>query len=286
MWKWLGVLITLASFYFISIKIQHYIQLNDLAFLYKTSILIFTVLLVTCYAVGSILLAQAWRYLLLAEGQALSLKGAVSIYGRSQIAKYLPGNIFHFAGRQLLGKLYGIPQNVLLKSTLWEIGLQASGGAIVGILCLVASIHNMLSVILMVGIGLILVILRPILADMISYYRVRSAKFYILFHILGGFIFFMVLHTAGAIHEQQFHVLGIFGAYALAWLAGFVIPGAPGGLGVREAMLYTILSPWLPPQPLLIGITMSRLVTICGDVFFYLLSAMIHRNISADPAHI
>ena len=37
-------------------------------------------------------------------------------------------------------------------------------------------------------------------------------------------------------------VLTIGLAYLIAWLAGFVVPGAPGGLGVRESMLVLLLS--------------------------------------------
>ena len=61
------------------------------------------------------------------------------------------------------------------------------------------------------------------------------------------------------------------GAYSLAWLAGFVIPGAPGGLGVREFVLYALISPWVDDKVLLMAIASSRIVTTLGDVVFYIM---------------
>ena len=40
---------------------------------------------------------------------------------------------------------------------------------------------------------------------------------------------------------SQFALLS--GIFAIAWVAGFITPGAPGGLGVREAILVTVLTP-------------------------------------------
>ena len=43
-----------------------------------------------------------------------------AVYGRTQIAKYLPGNCFHFAGRQLLGRRLGHGQRRLALASLIE----------------------------------------------------------------------------------------------------------------------------------------------------------------------
>ena len=59
------------------------------------------------YGVAGFLLSAAWREILAAErppGPALAYH---AVYGRTQIAKYLPGNCFHFVGRQVLGRALG-----------------------------------------------------------------------------------------------------------------------------------------------------------------------------------
>jgi hypothetical protein len=54
-------------------------------------------------------------------------------------------------------------------------------------------------------------------------------------------------------------------AFALAWTAGLVVPGAPGGLGVFEAVLLLRLSSELP-QPSLLAVALSyRLIVTLAD---------------------
>ena len=62
-------------------------------------------------------------------------------------------------------------------------------------------------------------------------------------------------------------------AFALAWTAGLVVPGAPGGLGVFEAVLLLRLSGVVADAPLLAVALSYRLVTTVAD----LLAAMVVR---------
>ncbi|MCL2192613.1 MAG: lysylphosphatidylglycerol synthase domain-containing protein [Treponema sp.] len=61
----------------------------------------------------------------------------------------------------------------------------------------------------------------------------------------------------------------IIGLYLLAWLAGFMTPGAGGGMGVREFVLYMFLGSYLDAGIVLSSAVMHRLITIMGDVFAY-----------------
>jgi len=74
------------------------------------------------FGCASYLLAVAWRNLLAHLGARISLPQAIHIYGISQLAKYLPGNIFHFAGRQALGVAAGLAGWAVALSALWEVG--------------------------------------------------------------------------------------------------------------------------------------------------------------------
>ena len=67
-------------------------------------------------------------------------------------------------------------------------------------------------------------------------------------------------------------ILGMTGAWSASWLAGYVAPGPPGGLGVREATLIFALSGWMG-QPESIALSMAmRLASIAGDVTLWLVS--------------
>ena len=54
--------------------------------------------------------------------------------------------------------------------------------------------------------------------------------------------------------------------FALAWTAGLVVPGAPGGLGVFEAVLLLRLGVALPEPPLLAVALSYRLVVTLADL--------------------
>ena len=62
----------------------------------------------------------------------------------------------------------------------------------------------------------------------------------------------------------------IVGAYLIAWLAGLLTPGAPAGVGVREVVLYALLHSMVSQVDLITAIVIGRIVTVSGDVVFYL----------------
>ena len=64
------------------------------------------------YAVLTLPLAAAWA-ILLARAPGANFVSAVEVFGRFQIAKYIPGNVFHLVGRQLLGVTKGWPQGAV-----------------------------------------------------------------------------------------------------------------------------------------------------------------------------
>ena len=90
------------------------------------------------------------------------------------------------------------------------------------------------------------------------------------FHALAGSLFGLgaLLLSPNDYSTARF-VAAAF-AYVIAWLAGFLVPGSPAGLGVREVVLLYLLSGHYPESTLLILILASRIVTTFGDVLFYL----------------
>jgi uncharacterized membrane protein YbhN (UPF0104 family) len=58
-------------------------------------------------------------------------------------------------------------------------------------------------------------------------------------------------------------------AQAAAWTAGFLTPGAPGGLGVREAVLVALLVGPLGEGSALAVALAWRVATLGGEVIFF-----------------
>lgn len=67
-------------------------------------------------------------------------------------------------------------------------------------------------------------------------------------------------------------------AYIISWVLGFVVPGAPGGIGVREFVLTLLLGKTVGAELILTLSIMHRLTTIIGDFMAYLILLLIKEK--------
>ena len=72
--------------------------------------------------------------------------------------------------------------------------------------------------------------------------------------------------------------LGAIGAFALAWVVGFLVVLAPAGAGVREAVLVLALSPVLPAAAALLVALVSRLLLTTIDLVLAGLAGGLERR--------
>jgi uncharacterized membrane protein YbhN (UPF0104 family) len=63
-------------------------------------------------------------------------------------------------------------------------------------------------------------------------------------------------------------------------LAGLITPGAPAGVGIREFVLYAILHPFVNEADLLAAIIFGRIITVVGDILFYILALVISVRVT------
>ncbi|MES9970924.1 MAG: hypothetical protein ABW092_12895, partial [Candidatus Thiodiazotropha sp.] len=95
--------------------------------------------------------------------------------------------------------------------------------------------------------------------------------YYGLFFLVSG-IALAVIGVYGGGLTQDSDYLVVLSAFAIAWSVGFLTPGAPSGIGIREAILILLLSPLAGEANALILALLFRLVTIAGDTLFYFIS--------------
>ncbi|MES2537749.1 MAG: hypothetical protein V4632_17960 [Pseudomonadota bacterium] len=272
---WVGSGLALMGMMFVAFRLHAYWL--DLDFSRLTpSIWWSVVVLAVLYGVTNLLLALAWWHLLTHLGAVVTRLWSVKVYGISQLAKYVPGNIFHLAGRQALGMAASISAGVLAKSTLWELGLIAVAGALSGWLILpllLPAFPEVVGIFLLLGsAGLIVLLLQR----MAGRQTALAFLWQMLFLVLSGGIFVALLDVfAGSTAFSIQLWLTIGGAYIAAWLAGLVTPGAPAGVGIREMILLLLLKGVVPEADLLIAILLGRLVTVAGDLLFFVSASFI-----------
>ena len=210
-----------------------------------------------------------WRDLLAANGQRPGLRWSVSTYGLSQLAKYIPGNVFaHFVGRQALGAADGLPHGVLGRSSLYELLSLAAAGAIVGLWAL-PLIDGRLGWLATPHGGAAVVVLGLLAARVTVGARMaRVFGAHLLVLLSGAVVFLWLLSLLGALPDPAAW-LPFCGAYTIAWLAGFATPGAPAGLGVRELVLLFLLRGDVQDEELLLAVTLARVISVLGDTLFF-----------------
>lgn len=230
--------------------------------------------LILIYCLANTLLALAWLHLMTFLGEFIDLSWAVQIYGRSQLARYIPGNVFHLAGRQALGMANGLPGWALAKSAVWEIGMIIVAGIPFSVLALPLYWTGLsiwlalfLFFVLFGGMALFLRRWSPFLA--------YAFVFQGLFLVVSGCVFAGILSVITPDTMTLSWLPTFCGAYVAAWLVGFVTPGAPAGAGIRELVLLFLLSDHVAEATLLLAVVIGRMVTIFGDLLFFVIVTFI-----------
>ena len=264
-----GSALGIAGIFFVIARLYRY---ADQVNLHRFSALdwLLLALLACVYGGANLLMAVAWKRLLAFLGISTTRRWAIWAYGISQLAKYVPGNVFQFAGRQAIGMAAGIAGQPLLKSTLYELAMVAVAGALFAVL-ISPLLWNAVPVwAALACFGCLLVGVEWGLKRYLSSHLAAVWLLHALFLTISGMVFWAVLWMVSPAHHLPASATIICGAYVLAWLSGLVTPGAPAGVGVREAVLLFLLSKLIAPGDLVLAVVIGRMVTVVGDFMFFL----------------
>lgn len=230
----------------------------------------FTLLfLALIYGLASTMLARAWYSLLEIVDVRPTWIWALKAYGVSQLAKYIPGNIFHLAGRQALGQAAGFPGKALAKSALYELALVATTGMVFVALTIPLFIPKLSTSIGIIAFLLLFAIVFHLIRYWFGSFASNALVWESLFFMLSGMVFVVTLYmiSPGTVDFEL--VPSLCGAYVVAWLLGFLTPGVPAGIGIRELVLTFLLRNIVPEVDLLLAVVLGRLITMVGDLVFF-----------------
>lgn len=221
------------------------------------------------YCISNAFLARAWWHILRFKHIEAPWGTALQIYGLSQLGKYIPGNFLHLAGRQSLGLTSGFPGSALALSSGWEIGLICFCGLLFSLLTLpllsasVTVSEAFFVLLLLLSIGIIWI------RRLLDRHLIQALAWHMTFLTLSGSIFLVTLML---VTEKPMVIskLPIWAAaYVAAWLAGVVTPGAPAGLGVREAVTLLLLDGHFAAPELILAVLLMRIISLTGDGLFF-----------------
>ncbi len=232
-----------------------------------------------------------WTWVLQELNQAVEPIHFIQVYLKTNIAKYLPGNIWHHYGRIVAAKNANVSPSAATLSVLLEPLLMAAAALIIiisfggtfaaGNVNFLAQIAQLLALL-----GVLCVVHPRFLNPTIRFLQrlkgrmsntttesnpMVSIRRYPVRPLLGelGFLalrslgFILTMFALGSLNFSQIPLL--MGAFSFAWLVGFVVPGAPGGLGVFEATAIALLQNRFPPAIVISAIALYRLISIVAE---------------------
>lgn len=290
-------LILAATLFFLASTLKHHwesvatLRLRESALLYL--FLGFAVtLLAHCWT------GYVWNLILRELGQQKSGLWAMQVYLKTNIAKYLPGNVWHLYGRVTAAQAADVPTIAATLSVLLEPLLMAAAALCLALLAGLRS-HALLQIVSLI---LVLGIVHPrILNRLLQVVRKIKGKprqnsaqtevqanrkvtaqrdsaagetalhRYPLMPLLGEFLFVLLrgigfLFVLAALQPlQAIDLLPALSGFSLAWLLGLVVPGAPGGIGVFEATAVALLSNQFAIAVVLGSVALYRLVSTLAE---------------------
>ncbi|MDX2240585.1 MAG: lysylphosphatidylglycerol synthase domain-containing protein [Leptolyngbyaceae cyanobacterium bins.302] len=243
-------------------------------------------------ALGTTLLAHicagwVWSRMLRHDfHQAVSATQLIQAYLQTNIAKYLPGNIWHYYGRVAAATQAGATLETATVSVLVEPLLMAASALLVALISgqtIAAHFGWMVLVFLWLILLVTLAAVQPrvlnpllqrlakakqknstaIVPSRLDHYPFRALLGNLTFLWLRGIGFLFAFLAISPFDLTQVPLL--LSGFSLAWLLGLIVPGAPGGLGVFEATAIALLEPLHPPAKLLAVVACYRLVSSLAE---------------------
>lgn len=241
------------------------------------------------------LIALMWQWLLRDQGVHLPYRQALQIIAVSQMGKYLPGNVGHFAGRVLLGSQAGVPAGktiaTMAMETFWVLGISALF-AFAALLFYVSELHEGLvdtshpgylggvALLMLVapffGVRLVNRLLPGLsrklgrghlLAEPRAITAIGVAGLITLsFVVLGAVVELLASHL---FQHPEIDLVEMILLFAVSWTAGFLVPGSPGGLGVREAVMIQLMGPVIGLETALGVALVMRLCSMGADALAF-----------------
>jgi glycosyltransferase 2 family protein len=227
-----------------------------------------------------------WTWILAIFQQPLGVAEGIRVYLVTNIAKYSPGNIWHFYGRIAAVGQKGGSRGAATLSVLLEPLLMAAAALLIGIVSstLGEAINwDRQTWLQLAALGAILMGIQPRILNILLHRLSRSknkadataaeaiqlskyplAPFlgemgFVIFRGMGFILTFVALQT---VTWQQ--IPQLFSSFSFAWLLGLIVPGAPGGLGVFEVTAYGLLDNNQFPTEIA-AVALYRLISILAE---------------------
>lgn len=256
-------------------------------------------------AVGSAVLAivyvfftlWSWKVILTDLGSPLDWNASVQLFGVSQIGKYIPGGVWNIVAAAQIGRDYKIPARRSATAMTLAVLISLLSGTGIGVITVLGTsvtlqVPTWLIVALLVA--LIALLTPPVLNRLIAFgfnllkrpapehqMTAKGLAVATLLSIIAWCVAGVQIWLLAVGFGMRLSVTGLLlsiGAYALAWVVGFLVVFVPAGTGVRESVLGLFFAGILSSGGVLAVVLVSRIAMTVADLLFAGVGALLSRK--------
>ncbi len=247
----------------------------------------------TCALVAT---AGALRAVLTDLGSHLSWMAAFRVFVVGQLGKYIPGTVWGILGPGEIARQYGVPRTRTAAAFLVSLAMTAGCGSVLAAVTLpfVSSEVTDKYVLVFAAAPVLLIALHPRLVNAVLAWILRVTRRPPLEHALSwtgissGMAWLVaawvaygaalgVLISPFGVGFDEALIIGV-GAFALAWIVGFIAVFAPAGAGVREVVLVAVLTPVVDANTGLLVALIHRAVITLAELSMAGIALLVARR--------
>ncbi len=290
----LGIAIGVAGLTFVAVRIVQ--DREEIADALSSSDPIWLVVAVVSGLAAMALLGVNWLLIVRHGGAPAPWRRGLYWFFVGQLGKYVPGGIWPIVGQAELAHRDRTPRPVAYWSTAMSMVATLLGAVAVAALAGMVSPAGSRLVPILVGTALVVRVRGPRVATDprcaapsrrsthprelrlpdAAWFAGIVARYLPVWVLFSGMNIFSVRALGGTLDADL--VITLIYATCVSWIAGFVIIGLPGGLGVREAVFISLMTAPLGAGLAVSVAVISRVVSVAVDLLGAAISVAVSRT--------
>lgn len=289
--KILGNIITVLAVIFI---ISRLVNSNfDYSQLLESKNILPTLIITIIQAIIVVTNTYPWKKLVeLLTRVKLPYQDTITVYVKANLMKYVPGNVFQYVGRNELAIKRNIPHLKVATATILDVGMTVLSAFLISVIFLYDYLIKTLQsfnlplpfwliiLIILIFASLIFVLARKKIGHKLSDYRYLLSKdslkvlakcllYYVVVMLISSLMYMITLIFILNVQLDASLFIRLFSAYTLSWLVGFITPGAPAGIGIKEAIMVSVSGGLINTSVVALSMVILRILTTLADAIAF-----------------
>lgn len=222
-------------------------------------------------------------------GEKINFTDTIMVYVKSNLMKYVPGNVFQYVGRNEIALKKNLSHIKVATATVLDVMITVLAAAIISLLFLYDYIFKFIEhtswahialitivIVLLLAIFVIFIFRKKLAHKFKKYDYLISKKnikgvllclvYYIIVLMISSLMYLVVMIFVLDVSLTPKLFLNLFSAYTLAWLVGFITPGAPAGIGIKEAVMVGVTGGLVNVSDITLSMVVLRILLTIADL--------------------